>query len=502
VPKILFVASEAHPLVKTGGLGDVAGSLPVALQSLGADVRLLLPAYREAVTRAGKLKTVALVPITGLAAPVKILEGRLPGTSLIIWLADFPPAYDRPGNPYLDPRGQPWPDNAMRFALLAHVAMTLALGHSRIKWRPDVVHCHDWQTGLVPVLLAHEKTRPATVFTIHNLAYQGLFPRQTFTALALRPELWSPEALEFHDQLSFMKAGLVFADQLTTVSPTYAREIQTPEFGDGLDGLLRLRAARLSGILNGIDDSEWDPARDRFLAKNYSVGKPQGKSANKLALQREFGLPPETDAPLIGMVGRLVAQKGIDLVLETLPGLMHRPLQLVLLGGGEAGYEAALLRQAARYKDRLALRIGYDERLAHRIEAGADMFLMPSRFEPCGLNQLYSLRYGTIPIVRHAGGLADTVVDATPENIGNGKATGVVFQQPGASALLGAVDRALTLWRDTGCWKKIMLTGMRQDFSWRHSAAEYLRLYDRLRRMAPDGAQRKRKAATSSRRRR
>jgi starch synthase len=365
----------------------------------------------------------------------------------------------------------------MRFALLAHVATALALGHSRIKWRPDVVHGHDWQTGLVPVLLAQEKTRPATVFTIHNLAYQGLFPRQTFTALALPPALWSPEALEFHDQLSFMKAGLVFADQLTTVSPTYAREIQTPEFGDGLDGLLRLRAARLSGILNGIDDAEWDPARDRFLARNYSVGKLQGKTANKLALQREFGLPPETDAPLIGMVGRLVAQKGIDLVLDTLPGLMHRPLQLVLLGNGEAGYEAALLRQAARYKDRLAVRIGYDERLAHRIEAGADMFLMPSRFEPCGLNQLYSLRYGTIPIVRRAGGLADTVVDATPENIVNGKATGIVFQQPGTSALLGAVDRALALWRDAGRWKKIMLTGMRQDFSWRHSAEEYLRLY-------------------------
>jgi starch synthase len=502
MPRILFVASEAHPLVKTGGLGDVAGSLPVALQSMGADVRLLLPAYRDAVTRAGNLKTVASLPITGLEAPVKILEGRLPGTALVVWLADFPPAYDRPGNPYLDPHGQPWPDNAMRFALLAHVATVLALGRSRIKWHPDVVHGHDWQTGLVPVLLAQEKTRPATVFTIHNLAYQGLFPRQTFTALALPPALWSPEALEFHEQLSFMKGGLMFADRLTTVSPTYAREIQTPEFGDGLDGLLRHRAAGLSGILNGIDDSEWDPARDRFLVQNYSAGKPQGKVANKPALQREFGLPPEPDAPLIGMVGRLVAQKGIDLVLDALPGLMHRPLQLVLLGSGEAGYETALLRQAARYQDRLAVRIGYDEGLAHRIEAGADMFLMPSRFEPCGLNQLYSLRYGTIPVVRRAGGLADTVVDATPENIGAGKATGVVFQQPVTSALLGAVDRALTLWRDAGRWKKIMLTGMRQDFSWRHSADEYMQLYDRLHRPVPDGAQRKRKAATSSRRRR
>lgn len=480
MPRILFVASEAHPLVKTGGLGDVAGSLPPALQALGADVRLLLPAYRDAVRRAGKLKIAATLSIAGLDAPVKILEGRLPGSSLIVWFADFPPAYDRPGNPYLDPAGQPWPDNAMRFALLAHVAAALALGRTRIKWRPDVVHCHDWQTGLVPVLLAPEKFRPATVFTIHNLSYQGLFPQPIFTALALAPALWSPEALEFHGQLSFIKGGLVFADQLTTVSPTYAREIQTPDFGDGLDGLLRHRAPRLTGILNGIDEAEWNPARDRHLVKTYSARQPQGKAANKLALQKESELPTDMGDPLIGMVGRLVTQKGIDLVLDTLPALMHRPLQLVVLGSGEAGYENTLRRQAERYAGRLAVRIGYDEALAHRIEAGADMFLMPSRFEPCGLNQLYSLRYGTVPIVRRVGGLADTVVDATEENINSGKATGIVFQEAGNSALLAAVDRALALWRDTGRWKKIMLTGMGQDFSWRHSAREYLRLYKKM----------------------
>ncbi|OGI50417.1 MAG: starch synthase [Candidatus Muproteobacteria bacterium RIFCSPHIGHO2_12_FULL_60_33] len=477
MPKILFVASEAHPLIKTGGLGDVAGSLPAALQSRRADVRLLLPAYRDAVTRAGKLKTMATLTVPGLDSPVKIMEGRLPGTSVITWLADFPPAYDRPGHPYLDPRGQPWPDNAMRFALLAHVATALALGRTRIQWRPDVVHCHDWQTGLVPALLAREKSRPSTVFTIHNLSYQGLFPPQTFTALALAPELWSPEALEFHGRLSFIKGGLLFADQLTTVSPAYAREIQTPEFGDGLDGLLRRRAARLSGILNGIDDSEWDPARDRFIGKPYSARQPGNKAANKLALQREFGLPQETDTPLIGMVGRLVQQKGIDLILDTLPGLMHRPLQLVVLGSGETAYEVSLRKQVQRYPHRLAVRIGYDEGLAHRIEAGADMFLMPSRFEPCGLNQLYSLRYGTIPIVRRVGGLANTVVNATDENIKSGKATGIVFKDARAGALLAAVDRALALQKNTRCWKQMMHAGMRQDFSWRRSAAEYLRLY-------------------------
>lgn len=502
MPKILFVASEAHPLVKTGGLGDVAGSLPVALQSLRADVRLLLPAYRDTVARAGKLKLAATLRVPGLDAPVKILEGRFPGTSLIVWLVDFPPAYDRPGNPYLDRHGQPWPDNAMRFALLAHVATALALGRTRLKWRPDVVHCHDWQTGLVPVLLAPEKTRPATIFTVHNLSYQGLFPPRTFAALGLAPGLWSPEALEFHDQLSFIKGGLVFADQLTTVSPTYAREIQTPEFGDGLDGLLRRRAARLTGILNGIDDAQWNPARDRFLVKRYSIRQPRDKAANKLALQREFGLRQEADTPLIGVVGRLVQQKGIDLILDTLPGLMHRPLQLVALGSGETGYEESLRQQAARHAGRLAVRIGYDEQLAHRIEAGADMFLMPSRFEPCGLNQLYSLRYGTVPIVRRVGGLADTVVDATEENIESGKATGIVFQDARAAALLGAVDRALTLWRDGARWKQIMRAGMRQDFSWDRSAAEYLELYKRLRRPAPQTPQRKRRSAVAFARRR
>ncbi|WP_372523506.1 glycogen synthase GlgA [Sulfuricaulis sp.] len=477
---ILFVASEAHPLIKTGGLGDVAGSLPVALQSLRADVRLLLPAYHDAVARAGRLKTVAKLTVPGLGAPVRILEGRLPGTPLITWLVDFPPAYDRPGNPYLDSLGQPWPDNAMRFALLAHVAVTLALGRTRLKWRPDVVHCHDWQTGLVPALLAPKKSRPATVFTIHNLAYQGLFPHESFTALGLPASLWSPDALEFHGQLSFIKGGLVFADRLTTVSPTYAREIQTPEFGSGLDGLLRRRAGRLSGILNGINGEEWDPARDPFIAKPYSARRLQDKLPNKLALQKEFGLPGETQTSLIGMVGRLVQQKGIDLILDTLPGLMHRPLQLVILGSGEASYEAALRAQAARYPGRLAVHIGYDERLAHMIEAGADMFLMPSRFEPCGLNQLYSLRYGTIPIVRHVGGLADTVVDAGEANLKAGKATGVVLEEKRVGALLAAVDRALALQKNTRRWKQMMRTGMRHDFTWRRSAAQYLRLYLRL----------------------
>jgi starch synthase len=478
--KILFVTSEAHPLIKTGGLGDVCGSLPVALKALGADVRLLLPGYRDAIRHAGPLKRLTPITLAPLAEPVTLLEGRLPGTRVKFWLIDFPPAYDRPGNPYLNAHGHPWHDNAARFALLARVAVALARGQAGLSWRPDIVHCHDWQTGLVPALLAQEAARPATVFTIHNLAYQGLFPFDTLAALGLPASFWSSKALEFHDQLSFIKGGLVYADRLTTVSPSYAREILTPEFGEGLNGLLRHRARKLSGILNGIDDKIWNPARDAHLTARYSARNFSGKQQNKAALQQELGLPVSITVPLIGMVGRLVPQKGMDLVLEALPQLMDLPLQLALLGSGEAAYEKALRAAVAQYPTRLAVNIGYDETLAHRIEAGSDMFLMPSRFEPCGLSQLYSLRYGTVPIVRRVGGLADTVVDATPNTLAAGTASGVMFREAQPRALVNAVTRALALYQDQRRWKKLVVTGMRQDFSWRHSAGEYLTLYDRL----------------------
>ena len=481
--KILFVASEAHPLMKTGGLGDVAGSLPVALRSRGADVRLLLPAYHDAVARAGTLKPLTSFAVAGVDKHVRLLEGRLPGTELTVWLVDYPPAYDRPGNPYLDHHGIPWSDNAMRFALFARVAVAAALGRAGLAWRPHLVHCHDWQTGLVPALLAQERERPATVFTIHNLSYQGLFPYETFAALGLPVSLWSYEALEYHGWLSFIKGGLVFADRLTTVSPTYAREIQTPEFGAGLDGLLRYRADRLTGILNGIDDGAWNPARDSLIANRYTANRLQNKRPNKLALQQALGLPADSETPLLGMVSRMVEQKGIDQVLGTLPALMYRPMQMAVLGSGETAYENALRAAAQQFSGRLAVRIGYDEGLAHMIEAGADMFLMPSRFEPCGLNQLYSLRYGTIPIVRRVGGLADTVVDATAKNLKAGNATGIVFKNAADGELIAAVDRALALFHDPRRWKRMMLAGMRQDFTWRHSAAEYLRLYRQVARM-------------------
>ena len=476
--KILFVTSEAQPLMKTGGLGDVCGGLPQALHTLGADVRLLMPGYHDALRRAGRLKIVAQLDLPPLAQPVTLLEGKLPGTRVTVWLIDFAPAYDRPGNPYLNVHGHPWHDNAARFALLARVAAAIARDTAGLAWRPDVVHAHDWQAGLVPALLAEDTTRPATVFTIHNLAYQGLFPYETFLSLHLPKSLWSLHALEFHGQMSFIKGGIAFADRITTVSPTYAREIQTPEHGYGLDGLLRHRTARLSGILNGIDARAWNPARDPHLASRYSPRRLMHKLPNKTALQREFNLRVDADVALIGMVSRLVDQKGVDLFLDALPSLMALPLQIVVLGSGEAQYEQALRAQAARYPDRLAVLAGYNEAIAHRIQAGIDFFLMPSRFEPCGLSQLYSLRYGTVPIVRRVGGLADTVVDASTTNIATNTATGIVFEEASAEALTGAVQRALALHAVRRTWENIQLTGMRQDFSWQHSAAEYLRLYE------------------------
>lgn len=475
--KVLFVASEAHPLMKTGGLGDICGSLPPALKALGVDVRLLLPAYRDAVKRAGKLKPVARLQLAGLATPVALLEGTLPGTRVKFWLVDFPPAYDRPGNPYMNAYGHPWHDNAARFALLARAAVAIAQGNAGLNWRPDIVHCHDWQSGLVPALLARSSPRPATVFTIHNLSYQGLFPYETFTALHLPEPLWSMHGLEFHGRLSFIKGGLAYADRLTVVSPGYAREIQTPAHGLGLDGLLRHRRKSLHGILNGIDTAEWDPARDRHLARPYSATRFAGKAANKRALQREFGLPPTAGVLLVGMVGRLVTQKGIDLVLDALERLERLPLQLVLLGTGEARYEQALRAAAARHAGWFTVRLGYDEANAHRIQAGADAFLMPSRFEPCGLSQLHALRYGAVPIVRRVGGLADTVIDATKPRLARNTATGFVFDGERPADLVAAVERAHALYLDAPRWKKLALNGMRQDFSWRHSAAEYRRLY-------------------------
>ncbi|MDX1594469.1 MAG: glycogen synthase GlgA [Gammaproteobacteria bacterium] len=473
--KVLYVTSEAQPLVKTGGLADVSGALPQALKQRRVDVRLILPAYRATVEALGQVRVVG--EIAGLDLPVRLLRGRLPGSEVPVWLVDCPPLFDRAGGPYSAPDGSDWPDNPERFALFSRVAVRVALDTAGLHWRPDVVHCHDWQTGLVPALLDGHADRPRTVFTIHNLAYQGSYPHETFARLALPDRLWSPEALEFYGRLALIKGGLAFADRLTTVSPTYAREICTASHGQGFDGLLRHRSDVLTGILNGADYAAWDPARDPRLAQPFGATTLPRRQRNKAALQHAFGLPEEEVTPLVAHIGRLAWQKGGDLIAEALPEMLDTGVQFVLLGSGDPVLERRLVALARRHPDRLAVRIGYDETLAHQIEGGADLFLMPSRYEPCGLNQIYSLRYGCVPVVRRTGGLADTVIDATPHAVRGGIATGVLFEEASPWAILEAVRRALALYRDRRRWRQVQRTGMAQDFSWDESAREYARLY-------------------------
>ncbi len=475
--KILFVTSEAHPLIKTGGLADVSGSLPKALAELSQDVRLIMP-YYQAIQTGKEMRLLCSLRVDN--REIKLLETRMPGSQVKVWLVDYPEFFNRPGNPYLDASGHAWPDNADRFALFCRIAVEVAMDRAKLGWQPDVVHCNDWQTGLVPALLSMETDRPATLFTIHNLAYQGLFPVEKIIGLNLPGQLWKPEALEFFNMLSFIKGGLVYADHISTVSPTYALEIQTPAYGYGLEGLLLHRKDFLSGILNGIDLDVWNPETDPLIPKQYSASTLPDKQVNKSELQQRVALPVNNGIPLFGLIGRLVEQKGIDLIIDCLPEILSMPVQFVLLGAGDNDFELRLQNLAQVYPDKMAVTFGYDEALAHLIEAGSDVFLMPSRFEPCGLNQMYSQRYGTLPVVRKTGGLADTVVDALPTAIDNNTATGFVFNDASASSLLEAVKRVAILYGDRKSWAKIQANGMGKDFSWRHSAEQYLKLYESL----------------------
>ena len=482
--KILFVASEAYPLVKTGGLGDVAYGLPHALHARGADVRLVLPGYRALLRQLDQVRFLGWLDVRGAEGIVsaRILETLHPDFDFPLWVVDCPCLFDRPGNPYVSASGQDWPDNAERFAVFARVTSLLALDALDTGWQPDVVHANDWQTGLVAALLADQPVRPKTVFTIHNLAYGGHFSHSDFVRLQLPSHWWSSEGVEFHGGFSMLKAGIVYADAVTTVSLTYAAEICTPEFGYGLDGLLLSRKSKLHGILNGIDTTIWDPSTDVHLTARYSAGRIlPGKRRNKQTLLERF--LPQVDeaaikAPLLGMVMRLVEQKGVDWMLAAMPVLLaETDARFVLLGSGHTAYEQKLTRLAKQHPDRVFIEIGYDEPLAHLIEAGADMFLMPSRFEPCGLNQMYSLRYGTPPIVFKTGGLADTVVDANETSLSDASANGFVFDTPDVKAFLAAIRRALDLYRQPARWRRLQQTGMRQSFGWEESAGHYLSLY-------------------------
>lgn len=475
--KILFVTSEAHPLIKTGGLADVCGSLPKALAELSQDIRLIIPNY-QALKTSESVRFMCSIRVDN--RNINILETRMPDSQVIVWLVDYPSYFNYPGNPYVDEQGESWPNNAERFGLFCRIAVEAAMDRVNQDWKPDVVHCNDWQSGLVPALLSFENDRPSTIFTIHNMAYQGLFPASAAATLNIPGQLWHPAGLEFHGMLSFIKGGLVYADYITTVSPTYALEIQTAEFGYGLEGLLEHRKEFLGGIINGIDLDQWDAEKDPYIAQTYSLSTLDKKQLNKVALQTKFSLPVKGDIPLFGLIGRLVAQKGIDMILECLPEMMTMDIQFVLLGSGDKEFEKQLKDLALLYPDKIAVQIGYDEALAHLIEAGADVFLMPSRFEPCGLNQMYSQRYGTIPIVRKTGGLADTVMDSLPTTLADKTASGIVFSEASASALLEAIKRTLILYSMPNTWKKMQTNAMNKNFSWQRSAQEYLELYEKI----------------------
>jgi starch synthase len=480
--RVCVCTSEAVPFAKTGGLADVAGALPPALAEMGCDVRLILPGYRT-IDR-GRFGFRALggapIPLGADRTEVQFFEGRLPGGAVPVYLIANDAAFDRQG--LYGEGGRDYADNLERFTVFCRGTQAL-LRH--LGWTPDVLHCQDWQTALLPVWLRVEPrdagcAETGTLFTVHNLAYQGLFPAKRLPVTGLDSTLFTPRGIEFYGKINLLKGGVIFADLLSTVSEQYAREIQTEAFGCGLEGVLRERADVLVGILNGVDYGAWDPATDPLIPARFTPEDLTGKAACKDELRRTLGLDLDSRAPLIGMITRLADQKGLDLVAATIETILGWGAQFALLGTGDPVYHTRFREIHERFRGRAAVTLGFDETLAHRIEAGADLFLMPSRYEPSGLNQLYSLRYGTVPVVRKTGGLADTIVDATPDTLGRGTANGFVFEAYAPEALLGAASRALAAFRDPAVWRRLQSVGMRQDFSWKRSAARYVDAYRRV----------------------
>lgn len=474
--KVLFVTSEVAPLIKTGGLADVSGALPVALRSLNIDVRVLVPGYPQVMSKMGPHEVVAIFPeITGFPPSRLIFSIMENGVPLLV--LDCPMLFQRAGGPYSDPTGHDWLDNPLRFGLLSKVAAILGSKASPLSWHPDLVHCNDWQTGLTGVYLSVLEGAVPNVMTVHNLAFQGNFRPLKVQMLHLPEASFNVNGIELYGNMSFLKAGLYYAYHITTVSPTYAQEIQGEALGFGLQGLLRQRHNDVTGILNGIDTDEWNTETDTHLSRHFSAARMIGKAKNKLALQTRMGLNHEADVPLLGVISRLTHQKGLDLLLEIAPRLMELPVQLVILGSGEPAMQHAAGRLAQEHPGNIAAMIGFDEGLSHQIEAGADMFIMPSRFEPCGLNQFYSQRYGTPPIVNNTGGLADSVVDCNPETLQDGTASGFVLQSMTADGLFDTIKRAVALYHDQKKWKVLRKNCMSKDFSWETSAKAYRKVY-------------------------
>jgi starch synthase len=494
--QIAMVASEVAPFSKEGGLADVLGALPRALGELGEEVCVISPLYRDVRANAQKAG-LTLEPLEEGAFSVPIgdaqVEGRawksvLPGSHVTAYFLENDRYYDRDGYYTRSSNRTDYQDNSERFIFLTRGALEWS---RRCGLRPDVFHCHDWHTGLLPIYVKHiyrgDFPDTATVFTIHNLAYQGLFWHWDMNLAGLPWRLFTWHMLEYYGNLSFLKAGLVGADVLTTVSKTYSREIQTEEFGAGMQGVLQERAGDLYGIVSGIDEREWDPASDPLIPVAYNVDDRGGKAQCKAALQGRFGLPQKADVPVVGMVGHLEERKGLDLLEGALDELLGSDLQFVLLGTGEPHYREFLSELHERHAGRMGVMFKFSNELAHLIEAGADVFLMPSRFEPCGLNQLYSMKYGTVPVVRATGGLADTVTDYSPGGLADGTATGFVFQEYSAKAMLAALRRALALYAEREKWQQLVTGCMRQDWSWRRSAREYLEVYRKAREKLANG---------------
>ena len=474
--KVLFATPEVAPLIKTGGLADVSAALPAALMGLGTDIRVLVPGYPQVMEALKTKGRAATLPALPGVPPAQLIAAKLPsGVPLLVIESAI---YQRSGGPYQDAAGNDWLDNDLRFGLLSYVGALLSTPDSPFPWKPDIVHCNDWQTGLTPVYLHYVSgARAKTVITIHNLAFQGIFPVETTARLGLPPQAFSVNGVEYYGKASFLKGGLQFADRITTVSPSYAEEIQREPLGSGLQGLLSHRKDVLTGILNGIDTDAWDPESDPYIERYYNASRLAAKQDNKRALQLRVGLRDEPEIPLFSTVSRLTHQKGHDVLADIATNLVKLPAQLVVLGSGDAQLQKRFQELAHSHPGRIAVQIGFDEGLSHQFEAGADSFVMPSRFEPCGLNQMYSQRYGTPPVVHATGGLRDSVVDCTPETLKKRTATGFMFAPLNRDTLLEACRRAVTAYHDKRIWRQLQKNGMSRDFGWEARAQQYLDLY-------------------------
>ena len=480
--RVLFATSEAYPLIKTGGLADVSGALPKAISQLATfkgDIKIVMPAYSAVLAKLNNIQAIANIDVLGQACT--IITGHMPDSGLDVIAIQNAFLYERAGGPYSDENGIDWIDNALRFGVLSRVASLLCSAQSPMPdWLPELIQCNDWQTGLTPAYMKLlDNSSVKSIFSIHNLAFQGCFDATWLAKLELPAAHFQMNGFEYYNQISFLKAGLFYADQLSTVSPTYAQEIQTKQFGFGLEGLLQTRSADLTGIVNGIDTHEWNPATDVHLPKNYSNSRITNKHAVKHALQQQLGLQMNANAPLLGVVSRLTHQKGLDLLPEIMPALVKKGCQFAILGSGDKALEAHFNELADSFPNQVSMNTGYHEHLSHNIMAGCDMFIMPSRFEPCGLNQLYGLAYGTPPIVSLTGGLADSVCDTSELSLKNNRATGFVVKNVNSASLLVTIQRAIKIWEDKTTWRKIQKNGMQRDISWDSSASAYLNLYQK-----------------------